>query len=202
MFFLLKGISICTKVHRSKKDFHWWIWEERNCFQQQVFYVEEGRKNCLDGLDFLSGMYSSIGTDLALQILLPFCLLHSLPHNKFVVVVAWRFFVSGSVPKERLFSSQILIIFLHVLCRSIACNNWVLQPLLLPPGRSSGEFWSRRWAYIVFLFEISQNTKSDVHQALLLWSLRALCQNRLNSVCLGHAYSNVFSISILRLSFQ
>jgi hypothetical protein len=78
----------------------------------------------------------------------------------------------------------------------------VLQPLLLPPGRSSGEFWSRRWAYIVFLFEISQNTKSDVHQALLLWSLRALCQNRLNSVCLGHAYSNVFSISILRLSFQ
>ncbi len=87
--------------------------------------MEEGPKNCLDGLDFLSGMYSSIGTDLALQILLPFCLLQSLPHNKFVVVVfvAWSFFVSGSVPKERLFPSQILIIFLHVLCRSIACNN-------------------------------------------------------------------------------
>ncbi len=90
--------------------------------------MEEGPKNCLDGLDFLSGMYSSIGTDLAFQILLPFCLLQSLPHNKFVVVVvvvvvAWSFFVSGSVPKERLFSSQILIIFLHVLCRSIACNN-------------------------------------------------------------------------------
>ncbi len=81
--------------------------------------MEEGPKNCLDGLDFLSGVYSSIGTDLALQILLPFCLLQSLPHNKFVVVVfvvAWSFFVSGSVPKEILFSSQILVIFLHVLC--------------------------------------------------------------------------------------
>ncbi len=79
--------------------------------------MEEGPKNCLDGLYFLSGIYSSIGTDLALQILLPFCLLQSLHHNKFVVVVvAWSFFVSGSVPKERLFSSQILIIFLHVLC--------------------------------------------------------------------------------------
>jgi hypothetical protein len=40
----------------------------------------------------------------------------------------------------------------------------VLQPLLLSPGRSSGEFWSGRWAHIVFLFEIGQNTKSDVHQ--------------------------------------
>ncbi|KAH9559383.1 hypothetical protein CY35_06G055100 [Sphagnum magellanicum] len=57
--------------------------------KHQVFYVEEGPKNCLDGLDFLS-------------------------------------------------------------------------------GRSSGEFWSGRWAHIVFLFEIGQNTKSDVHQALLL----------------------------------